>query len=628
MAQNMEQAWLLFMKEGVIDSSVVKPDIARSWRRCYKQKKESGTVPQSVLRRLQKKNELLIEVSKPMIDDLVNMLKNHIPNFSVMLLDSDGVVNYRINYGNNIVTLGHHCNERHYGTCGPALAIANGVGTEVTGYEHLYPNAHHWHTMGVPIRDKNKQTIGALAVLNPIGQCLPLTMQTVSLGAYLIESRLLRQELLLDVSSTIMDGLTQATILANEEGIVLSVNKPCLHLFQTTPENLVGRALGKYLAGGHNPDLFSTSVQLEESLYMPIRTHGSNNLNPNQICRVDRQIIQFEPENALFMFTFKSMHKPLVSKLAEKPDAFASLVGNNEGFLRVIDFARKAAGMASNILIEGESGTGKELIAQAIHKQSGRPGRFIAINCGAIPKELLNSELFGYEDGAFTGAKKGGNPGKFELAQKGTLFLDEIGEMPLTMQVSLLRLLEDKTLTRLGGSDSRVFDVRIIAATNRHILDEVKKGHFREDLFYRLNVVNLKMPPLRERKDDITLLADFLLEQCCTKNNLGAMEFDEQVISILNDYAWPGNVRQLQNVIESSLILAGGGLITSDTLPPYLLEVDNAVRSPRGGKLHEVEQVVIEETLKRHDGNISQSARELGITRKTLYKKINQMANS
>jgi transcriptional regulator with PAS, ATPase and Fis domain len=628
MAQNMEQAWLLFTKEGVIASSVVKPDIARSWRRCYKQKKDSGTVPQSVLKQRQKKNKVLIEVSKPVINDLVNMLKNHIPNFSVMLMDSDGVVNHRINYGNNIVTPGHQCNEKHYGTSGPALAIANGVGTEVTGYEHLYPNAHRWHTIGVPIRNKNKQTLGALAVLNPIGQCLPLTMQTVSLGAYLIESRLLRQELLLDVSSTIMDGLTQAAILANEAGIVLSVNKPCLHLFQTTPENLVGSALSKYLAGGHNPDLFSTSVQLDGSFYVPIKNNVSNSLNPNQICRVDRRIIQFEPENVLFMFTFTSMHKQLINKPAVKPDAFASLVGNNEAFLRVIDFARKAAGMASNVLIEGESGTGKELIAQAIHKQSGRQGRFIAINCGAIPKELLNSELFGYEDGAFTGAKKGGNAGKFELAHKGTLFLDEIGEMPLTMQVSLLRLLEDKTLTRLGGNDSRVFDVRIIAATNRNIMDEVKRGQFREDLFYRLSVVNLMMPPLRERKDDISLLAEFLLEQCCAKNNFGAMDFDEQIISILYDYAWPGNVRQLQNVIESSLIQASDGLITSDSLPAYLLEADNAVRSPRGGNLHEVEQAVIQETLERHNGNISQSARELGITRKTLYKKINQMAGS
>jgi DNA-binding NtrC family response regulator len=182
--------------------------------------------------------------------------------------------------------------------------------------------------------------------------------------------------------------------------------------------------------------------------------------------------------------------------------------------------------------------------------------------------------------------------------------------------------LDDKTLTRLGGNDSREFDVRIIAATNRNLLDEVKKGNFREDLFYRLNVVNLKLPPLRERKDDIPLLAEYLLQLYCTDNNLEAMEFDEQVIDILCDYTWPGNVRQLQNVIESSLIMANGGFITSDMLPSYLLED----RSPslKRGNLREAEQAIIQETLKKHNGNISQSARELGITRKTLYRKINR----
>jgi transcriptional regulator with PAS, ATPase and Fis domain len=224
-----------------------------------------------------------------------------------------------------------------------------------------------------------------------------------------------------------LDGVSQAAVLADENGIVLSINKPCLHLFQTTSEDIVGSALAKYLVGGHNPDLFSTSVQLDDSsFYVPIKDIGSEGNNPNRICRVDRRIIQFEPENALFMFTFKSMHKQLVNKMTEKLDAFAGLAGNNEAFQGVIDFARKASGMSSNVLIEGESGTGKELLAQAIHRQSGRPGRFVAINCGAIPRELLSSELFGYEDGAFTGAKKGGNPGKFELAHKGTLFLDEI----------------------------------------------------------------------------------------------------------------------------------------------------------------------------------------------------------
>jgi len=611
------------MKNGVIDNSVVNPSIARSWRRCYKQSKDSQRVPETALKMRQKKNKALMEVSKLVINDLVTMLKTHLDSFSVMLMDHEGVVIYRTNYGNDIVTPGHHCNEKHYGTSGPALAIANGIGSEVIGYEHFYPNAHHWHTIGVPIHDKNKRNIGALAVLNLTGQYLPLTMQTVSLGAYLIESRLLRKELLLDVLSTLMDEQRKPALIANEDGVVISANEMGLNLFQTTPQMLVGSDMAKYLVGGLNPDLFSTSIQLNAPFYVKINT----NQTPNQICQVDRQIFSFEAENALFMFTFTSLYKNLSKKTAHKSDAFDILVGNNEAFLRVIDFARRAACSPANVLIEGESGTGKELMAQAIHKQSGRSGHFVAINCGAIPKELLYSELFGYVDGAFTGAKKGGNQGKFELADKGTLFLDEIGEMPLAMQVLLLRLLEDKTLTRLGGNDSKSVDVRIVAATNRDLADEVRNGRFREDLYFRLNVVNLKLPPLRERRDDIPLLAKFLLQRISERHNFESIVFDDEVMDILCRYSWPGNVRQLQNVIESSLILANDGVITREALPAFLLEQTGTVPNTKVGTLHRAENAIIQEILKKNNGNISKAARELGITRPTLYKKINNLGH-
>jgi len=624
-ADRMERAWLSYMRDGTIDSSIVRPDIANSWRRCYKQNKKSGVVPQSVLKEHQKSNELLIEVSKPVLNDLFNMLNKQLDSFSVMLLDAEGVVIHRINYNNNIVTLGHLCDERHRGTSGPALAIANNVGTEVIGYEHIYPNAHHWHTIGVPIHDSNRNTVGVIALLNTTGQYIPLTMQVVSLGASIIESRLHRQKLLLDVSSTVMNVLNNAAMLVNEQGIVMCANELCLSLLETTPERLFGNALSEYMATVNNQDLLSTLGANDDTFYVPIKNHDSNRSHSNRICRVDRQIIQIEPRETLFMLTIKPMYQYLLNKSVSEQDAFAVLAGRNKAFLRVIETARKAANMNCTILIEGESGTGKELIAQAIHRQSARPGRFVAVNSGAVPKELWNSELFGYEDGAFTGAKKGGNPGKFELAHKGTLFLDEIAEMPLPMQVSLLRLLEDRTVTRLGGKDSRVFDVRVVAATNRNLMNEVRKGNFREDLFYRLNVVYLKVPPLRERKDDIPILAELLLQRCCSKNNLDRAQIDRQVLSVFCDYDWPGNVRQLQNVIESSIIQDNDGVITCDDLPSYILEDSN--QAAKVGKLHQVEEIVIQETLERNNGNISKTARELGITRKTLYRKMKKIAN-
>ncbi len=623
LVHNMEQAWRLFMKEGVIADNVVKPGIARSWRRCNKQKKPGVTISDRELRQRQIKNRILIDISKPVIKDLVNIHNFHMHSFSIMLMDSDGVVNYRINYGNEIVSLGHHCNETHCGTSGPALALAEGVGTEVSGYEHIRPKAHHWHTIGVPIHDQSNRVVGALALLNTKGHCRPFTMQTISLAAYLIEARLLQQELLMNVSSSIMDGMPQAAMLVNEEGTVVSANKTCFNLFQTTPENLIGNTLTNSLVS-EPPYFFSTYLQQESPFYLPIKNLASRN-DFKQICRIDRRTIELEHNNLLFMFTFKTLNQQMANRLLEKPDAFAGLIGHNQDFLRVVDYARKAARLASNVLIEGESGTGKELMAQAIHQQSGRKGRFIAINCGAIPSELLNSELFGYEDGAFTGARKGGNPGKIELAHGGSLFLDEIGEMPLPMQVSLLRVLEDKTVTRIGGKDSRKYDVRIIAATNRDLWQEVKRGNFREDLFYRLNVVNIKLQPLRERKDDIPLLAEYLLRKCCSQNKLENVEFDHDIIDILGDYDWPGNIRQLQNVIESSLVLATEGIITTDMLPYYIIERNITVEKFRSAKLYEIEQAVIKEILTRNNGNISQSARELGITRKTLYNKIKQI---
>jgi transcriptional regulator with PAS, ATPase and Fis domain len=213
-----------------------------------------------------------------------------------------------------------------------------------------------------------------------------------------------------------------------------------------------------------------------------------------------------------------------------------------------VEVARMAARSSSNVLIEGESGTGKELFAQAIHNASRRSaGAFVAVNCGAIPRELIASELFGYSEGAFTGAKKGGNPGKFELADGGTLFLDEIGDMPLEQQVALLRVIQDKSISRIGSNQVIPVDVRIICATNKNLLELMQTGRFRQDLYYRLNVINLRILPLRERKEDIPLLFEHFLQQMNQDcRSIIPNDFTERLLS----YDWPGNVRELQNTVE------------------------------------------------------------------------------
>ena len=219
--------------------------------------------------------------------------------------------------------------------------------------------------------------------------------------------------------------------------------------------------------------------------------------------------------------------------------------------MKIIDYAKKIADSKSTVLITGESGTGKEVFAQAIHNYGIRKDEpFIAVNCGAIPRTLIESELFGYEDGAFTGAKKGGNVGKFEIADGGTIFLDEIGEMPIDMQIKLLRVIEEGVITRIGSSIEIPIDVRIIAATNKNLKDEVERGNFRKDLYYRLNVLPIYLPPLRERREDIPEFINYYMEKTSKKLNKQSVNISEEYMKYLIDYDWPGNVRELENVIE------------------------------------------------------------------------------
>ena len=319
--------------------------------------------------------------------------------------------------------------------------------------------------------------------------------------------------------------------------------------------------------------------------------------------------------------------KPLAPKAnsvnrKRNKDAFSELMGKSEIMQNQKKYARRAAKSTCTILIEGESGTGKELMARAIHNESRPQGPFIVVNCGAIPMELLQSEFFGYEGGAFTGSRKEGMPGRFELANKGTLFLDEIGEMPLSMQVSLLRFLEDKIVVRIGGQRSIKTDVRIVAATNRDLQKEVILGNFREDLYYRLNVFQIKMPPLRQHREDIPQIAEHTLLSLCLNYGRDAMALSESAIKALQNYDWPGNVRELKNVLEKAIIYSDLDVITEASLPGQIKDKNSPSGLNPPLSLKELELNAILETLNRNDWNVSKSARELSITRATLHKKI------
>ncbi|MDA8235978.1 MAG: sigma-54-dependent Fis family transcriptional regulator [Clostridia bacterium] len=309
---------------------------------------------------------------------------------------------------------------------------------------------------------------------------------------------------------------------------------------------------------------------------------------------------------------------------------FDDSIGECEVFQQAVFLARCGAASSSTILLQGESGTGKELFAQAIHNAGKRAnGPFIAVNCGAIPRELIESELFGYEEGAFTGARRGGCPGKFELASGGTIFLDEIGDMPLDLQVILLRVLQEKVLTRLGGRKVIPVDVRVIAATHRDLKSEIKKGQFREDLFYRLDIFTINVPPLRERQEDIPLLAGYFVRKIGRQLGKPFMEISPQALISLTNYVWPGNVRELENALERAINVAPGDQIMVEHLPENLAFVIKSQLPTETGltklySLQEIEYQTIIYTLSTLKKNIAQAARVLGVSRNTLYKKIQQ----
>lgn len=329
---------------------------------------------------------------------------------------------------------------------------------------------------------------------------------------------------------------------------------------------------------------------------------------------------------------------------------FRDIVTTSSRLMDVIAMAKQAAVSDCNVLIEGESGTGKELFAQSIHNASlRRNGPFVAVNCGAIPRELMASELFGYTDGSFTGAKKGGKPGKFELAEGGTLFLDEIGEMPLEQQVGLLRVIQERTVTRVGGDREIPVDVRVICATNRDLRKESQEKNFREDLYYRLNVVGLHIPPLRDRKEDILpLFCSFWAKNA----NCDAEEFlnllQPEVIDILSRYHWPGNVRELQNAADRMMYLSQGNEITLQYLPRHILnavtgeektvepaEYKNftstsirGIRSEKKGMRLEIQRRELLDALDAAGGNVSKAARSLGVSRATFYRKLKLLEDS
>ncbi|MBG9452086.1 Fis family transcriptional regulator [Cytobacillus firmus] len=440
----------------------------------------------------------------------------------------------------------------------------------------------------------------------------------------------------------ILESAYEGIAVVDENGILQEFNEAYSRFTGITREDAIGRHVTEVIDNTHLHETVKTGIA-ERGVLQNIQGHDMV---------VHRIPLWKEGRiaGAIGMLIFEGVTEvyKIYEKLQEnqdaKPDLFTKkkendsrvtldqIIGTSEGITEVKRLARKAARTAATVLITGESGTGKEMFAKSIHHLSPfSTGPFISVNCGAIPEPLFESELFGYEEGAFTGAKKGGKPGKFELADNGTIFLDEIGEMPLVMQTKLLRVLQEKEAERVGGVKKYQINVRVIAATNRNLMQMVETGEFREDLYYRLNIIQLHIPPLRERKKDIPVLLVHYLKEICERYQVPGKLFTSEAVNAFVQHPWRGNIREMVNTVEQLVTLVDGKVIDYHHLPemlrkpePTLQKVDRAAGSIEEAKLlgSQRESEIILDALRRAGGNKSRAADLLGIHRTTLYQKL------
>lgn len=436
----------------------------------------------------------------------------------------------------------------------------------------------------------------------------------------------------------VLDTVNEAITIIDRTETVIGWNQRAQKLYNIQPEEIIGKKIGQFFDNLVVTKACKEQRKVRDSYHQPgYGTHVLINASPiiagGQVIgsvsseRDITETVYLHRELSKASSQVRQLEKEIFKMNGEK-DPFYKIKGNSKKLLETINMARRVATTNAAVLIRGESGTGKELFAEAIHQQSSRRANpFIVINCGAIPPTLFESELFGYQAGAFTGADRKGKPGKFELANGGTIFLDEIGELQPEMQVKLLRVLQNKMFYRVGGSEPIHVDVRVIAATHRDLEEMIARGSFREDLYYRLNVVSLEIPALKDRKEDIPELVNLFVQEFALLHGRGNLKIGTDVISALLNYSWPGNIRELRNVVERLVILADGDLVRKEHLPESirLCRQQPKLESLGTSLVEETERTerqLILKTLDEVGGNKSRAAKVLGIPRSTLYYKM------
>lgn len=603
-------------------------------------------VGQDVISKI-KSNRELLKVAAPFIKILYDFLRGS--GFFIVLTDKEGCILNAIGDEEILNTarkmnmvVGTYMDEGSIGTNAMGTAIKEDIPVQVSAEEHFITTYQGWTCSAAPIHNMRGEIIGTLNLTGNSSSVHPHTLGLVVAAVRSIENQMESEQAHKETIeayqylNTIMDSVSFGLFAVDKDGTVKNINKIACKMIGKEKESIINGSVDSIL--NNWSDIFGCIKVGKEFLDEEL-TLKSNGLKERYIANA--YPIRDDKNNLIGMvISLRDMQNiyNLVNKYTgmRARYTFEDIVGEDRKMKTLIEYAKNVSDSPSTILISGESGTGKEILAQAIHNFSSRRNKgFVAINCGAIPQNLIESELFGYAEGAFTGAKRGGNPGKFELANGGTLFLDEIGEMPLDMQVRLLRVLQEGCISRVGGDRYINVDVRIIAATNRDLPKEVREGKFREDLFYRISVIPIKIPPLRERREDIPLLIEHFLRVKALKINRKIPHIKKKLYEKMLEYDWKGNIRELENFVENIVNLNGRTTFNIDEFPMddfidskgYNDQNSETVENDEVEEeyicsLEELEKKAIINCIKKFDSNITKCAQKLGISRNTLYLKM------
>ena len=631
--------WRKFVRGMAVDSGIVRPVIVDSWERC----RSKGVDPyltkvplvlgEEQLQALLQRNGELIDICRPFMEHLFGFVKGS--NFIVALSDANGFLIELV--GDHEILESVKQGKFILGACwSEEIAGSNGVGTvlelgkplQICGCEHFCINPRRWTCSGAPIHNAEGEMVGAIDMTGPYENAHPHTLGMVVASAHAIGNEFRYRKALREIQvahsfqKTVISSIPEIIIAIDNDGIISLMNNNAMKVFGAGGDKFVGTSLGALW--NRNPNVIQLIADNESLTDVEVRisfknSHADFTLTCNPILSMNRVT------GKIIILNKIKRARTLAARMmgAKAKFRFVDIIGRDGEFLETVRHAEIASQINSNVLLLGESGTGKDLFAQAIHNSSGRrDGPYVAINCATIPRDLITSELFGYVEGAFTGSRKGGNQGKFELADGGTIFLDEIGETPLEVQAALLRVMEDKSIIKIGGTKVTTVNVRIIAATNKDLKEEVRKGKFREDLYYRSNVFTIRMLPLRKRIEDIPLLVDSFLKNISRSMGKEIVSIDSMVMESFMSYQWPGNVRELQNVLERMINIAHTSKLSVDLLPREIIgplspenteeDVEPVEKMERGLILR-----LLRSSLTKKD-----IAQKLGISRSTLYRKL------